>query len=548
MFVTCLTSTLGILPSQITRETTASFSVQVGCRTKEDVYPGLLPFLQVLRDEVKTEKQKFFLGSNSTGFAALVNQWVAIGARISTEAQRIFATTRTASGKEPTEVMKRLFTSVEQMLSLQQQSISCGTNTSPGTTAAVEATSFPFLIPQKWEDSIFHLFLPSLADHLLYAAFCDCGPLYSDLAQPLTQKWVHNFQKQKVSSFVYAIDVQEMDGFSAGHLMLPPYSESVQNGGVSITEGCHPPTLSSSSAEKKTPVSLLAANEGIRTSRNGSGRTDENSTSNKSSKTNGSTTASTEMVGKKSMKPFYAKPTEEDIARRRLEKEKAKREKEAKKLAGAGGEGCDAATRSTSNASTSTNKKSTLEDGGSALLHQILDIRVGRFTHVKHHPEADRLYVEDMEIGQEMGGGLPLVRTIVSGLVAYYPDVGLLENSLCLVVCNMKPKPLKGVRSEGMVLCAHSEGRVVLIRPPLGSKPGDRVVFSIDGVSPFSSLNNEDTLSNTKILPPLPSAIMSDAIASLHTNENGIVCGKGQQAWLPHGVLAMPEMPNCAVK
>ena len=47
----------------------------------------------------------------------------------------------------------------------------------------------------------------------------------------------------------------------------------------------------------------------------------------------------------------------------------------------------------------------------------------------------------------------------------------------CVVFANLKPKKLAGIPSEGMVMCAQDDGRskVQLMRPPAGSKVGERI-------------------------------------------------------------------------
>jgi tRNA-binding EMAP/Myf-like protein len=49
--------------------------------------------------------------------------------------------------------------------------------------------------------------------------------------------------------------------------------------------------------------------------------------------------------------------------------------------------------------------------------------------------------------------GDPEPRTIVSGLVQYVP-IEDLQGSKVVVLCNLKPRSLKGVTSHGMLLCA----------------------------------------------------------------------------------------------
>ncbi len=107
-----------------------------------------------------------------------------------------------------------------------------------------------------------------------------------------------------------------------------------------------------------------------------------------------------------------------------------------------------------------------------------LDFVVGRITSCSVHPGADSLYVESIDVGTERGGE----RTIVSGLVKYVP-LDQMQGRDVVVVANLKPAALRGVVSNGMVLAAKSAdgAKVVLVQPPAGSKPGDRVVpLSVD--------------------------------------------------------------------
>lgn len=60
-----------------------------------------------------------------------------------------------------------------------------------------------------------------------------------------------------------------------------------------------------------------------------------------------------------------------------------------------------------------------------------LDIRVGKIVSVARHPEADKLYVEQIDVGEAKP------RQIVSGLVDYVPESEML-NALVYVICNLK--------------------------------------------------------------------------------------------------------------
>jgi methionine--tRNA ligase beta chain len=102
-----------------------------------------------------------------------------------------------------------------------------------------------------------------------------------------------------------------------------------------------------------------------------------------------------------------------------------------------------------------------------------VDIRVGEILTAKPHPDADALYVEEIDIGRDSG---PV--TVCSGLRKYIPDAAELLGP-CIVVANLKPVKMRGIVSEAMVLCATSADgtQVELVKPPPGAKPGDRVYF-----------------------------------------------------------------------
>ena len=101
-----------------------------------------------------------------------------------------------------------------------------------------------------------------------------------------------------------------------------------------------------------------------------------------------------------------------------------------------------------------------------------LEIRVGRIVEVTKHPTLNKIFVEKIDLGEEEP------RTICSGLQDYMSEGDLLDKD-CIVVCNLKPRDLEGVPSNGMVLCAsnqdHSE--VKLVSAPDGCAPGELVTF-----------------------------------------------------------------------
>lgn len=76
-----------------------------------------------------------------------------------------------------------------------------------------------------------------------------------------------------------------------------------------------------------------------------------------------------------------------------------------------------------------------------------LDIRVGQIIEVSKHPDADSLYVEKIDLGEVEP------RTVVSGLAKFVP-LEELQNRLVAVLCNLKPAKMRGVESQGMLLCS----------------------------------------------------------------------------------------------
>lgn len=102
-----------------------------------------------------------------------------------------------------------------------------------------------------------------------------------------------------------------------------------------------------------------------------------------------------------------------------------------------------------------------------------LDIRVGKVVKCWNHEGSDKLFCEHIDVGE----GEP--RPIASGLRAFYSDASQIEGRLVLVLCNLKPRPLAGFTSNGMVLCASNadKSKVEIVDVPEGAQIGERVTF-----------------------------------------------------------------------
>ncbi|XP_043829375.1 aminoacyl tRNA synthase complex-interacting multifunctional protein 1 isoform X1 [Dromiciops gliroides] len=112
----------------------------------------------------------------------------------------------------------------------------------------------------------------------------------------------------------------------------------------------------------------------------------------------------------------------------------------------------------------------------------LLDLRIGCIISAKKHPDADSLYVEEVDVGEKAP------RTVVSGLVKYVP-LDQMQNRMVILLCNLKPAKMRGVVSQAMLMCASSPEKVEILDPPSGSVPGDRITFEGFPGEPEKELN-----------------------------------------------------------
>jgi len=97
---------------------------------------------------------------------------------------------------------------------------------------------------------------------------------------------------------------------------------------------------------------------------------------------------------------------------------------------------------------------------------QKLEMKVGTIEKVEDHPDADRHYVLTINLGNE-------TRTIVAGLKQHYTKEEL-QGKQAIFITNLAPVTLRGIESQGMILAASNEDKVVILQPekpmPEGSK------------------------------------------------------------------------------
>ena len=141
-----------------------------------------------------------------------------------------------------------------------------------------------------------------------------------------------------------------------------------------------------------------------------------------------------------------------------------------------------------------------------------LDIRVGKIVKAWHHPEAEKLFCEEIDLGEDKP------RQIASGLRPFYKTEDFADRRV-LVLANLKARNLVGFPSHGMVLCASNADHtaVEFVSPPADAKIGERVMFGDLGEKPPEA---ENKVGKKKILEKV--------LPDLKTNADGVVVWKDQ--------------------
>jgi len=99
---------------------------------------------------------------------------------------------------------------------------------------------------------------------------------------------------------------------------------------------------------------------------------------------------------------------------------------------------------------------------------QKVELKVGTVLSVEDHPNADKLMVIRVDTGEETP------RTLVAGLKPYYA-YDELRGKQIVIVTNLEPAVLRGVKSEGMLLAAQEGDKVVVLTPEKPIAPGSGV-------------------------------------------------------------------------
>ena len=86
-----------------------------------------------------------------------------------------------------------------------------------------------------------------------------------------------------------------------------------------------------------------------------------------------------------------------------------------------------------------------------------VELRVARILEARPHPNADKLLLLQVDVGDEQ-------KQIVAGIRQHYTPEQLVGRKI-IVVNNLAPAMLRGEASTGMLLAASSGEKVVLLAP-----------------------------------------------------------------------------------
>lgn len=96
-----------------------------------------------------------------------------------------------------------------------------------------------------------------------------------------------------------------------------------------------------------------------------------------------------------------------------------------------------------------------------------IELKVATIKSAEPHPNADKLMVLQIDLGSEQ-------RQICAGIRNQYTPEELVGRQI-VVVANLETAKLRGMDSQGMLLAASDEGRVILLTPEKSVQAGAKV-------------------------------------------------------------------------
>jgi methionine--tRNA ligase beta chain len=100
-----------------------------------------------------------------------------------------------------------------------------------------------------------------------------------------------------------------------------------------------------------------------------------------------------------------------------------------------------------------------------------IDLRVAEIKTIEEIEGADKLYKLTLDVGEDVGK-----RIVCAGIKEYYSKEEL-EGKKIIFFINLKPRKMRGIESQGMLLAAVSDdhSKVVLVSPEKDIENGSKV-------------------------------------------------------------------------
>jgi methionine--tRNA ligase beta chain len=96
-----------------------------------------------------------------------------------------------------------------------------------------------------------------------------------------------------------------------------------------------------------------------------------------------------------------------------------------------------------------------------------IELKIATVKSAEPHPNADKLMVLQIDLGSEQ-------RQICAGIRNQYTPEELVGKQI-VVVANLETAKLRGLESQGMLLAASDEGRVIILTPEKSVQAGSKV-------------------------------------------------------------------------
>lgn len=96
-----------------------------------------------------------------------------------------------------------------------------------------------------------------------------------------------------------------------------------------------------------------------------------------------------------------------------------------------------------------------------------LELKVATIKEVKDHPNADKLYIIIIDLGDK-------TKQVVAGIKSSYKKEDLIGKQV-VVVDNLEPAVLRGIESQAMLLAVQDEKGICIIVPEREVQLGSRV-------------------------------------------------------------------------